>query len=68
VLDHDYPVSHGSDHGASESVYLADPDGNGLELYWDRPVEEWPLTPEGTFAPISFPIDLETLLSAIPRR
>ena len=63
VLDHGHPVSHGSDHGATESVYLTDPDGNGLELYWDRPLEEWPRTPEGTLAPINFPLDLETLLS-----
>ena len=67
VLDHDCPVSHGSDHGATESVYLQDPDGNGLELYWDRPVEEWPRTPDGAFALISFPIDLETLLSELRR-
>ena len=37
LLDHDYPIDHGTDHGANVSVYLADPDGNGIELYYDRP-------------------------------
>jgi catechol 2,3-dioxygenase len=36
-----------SDHGVSEALYLQDPDGNGLELYWDKPEQEWPRTPEG---------------------
>ena len=67
VLDGDYPVSHGSDHGASESVYLTDPDGNGLELYWDRPVDEWPRTPDGALALVNFPLDLDALLSELER-
>jgi catechol 2,3-dioxygenase len=66
VLDREHPVSHGSDHGSSESVYLTDPDGNGLELYWDRPLEEWPRTPDGALALVNFPLDLDTLLGAIP--
>ena len=41
LLDHGYPVDHGSDHGGTVSVYLADPDGNGVELYYDRPRAEW---------------------------
>jgi catechol 2,3-dioxygenase len=41
LLDHDYPIDHGTDHGANVSVYLADPDGNGIELYYDRPRAEW---------------------------
>jgi catechol 2,3-dioxygenase len=64
VLDHGHPVSHGSDHGASESVYLTDPDGNGLDLYWDRPLDEWPRTPTGALALVNFPLDLDTLLGA----
>ena len=64
ALDAGHPVSHGSDHGASESVYLRDPDDNGLELYWDRPVEEWPRTPDGELALVNLPLELETLLSA----
>jgi len=45
VLAEGHEISHGSDHGANEAVYLKDPDGNGLELYWDRPRHEWPLGP-----------------------
>jgi catechol 2,3-dioxygenase len=56
-----HPLSHGSDHGGSEAVYVADPDGNGLELYWDRPVAEWPRTPDGRLALVNFPLDLEAL-------
>jgi catechol 2,3-dioxygenase len=67
VLDHDHPVSHGSDHGASESVYLTDPDDNGLELYWDRPVGQWPRTPDGALALVNLPLDLDVLLGALSR-
>ena len=42
-----------SDHGVSEALYLRDPDGNGVELYWDRPKEQWPRTPAGELAWIS---------------
>jgi catechol 2,3-dioxygenase len=41
LRDHGYPVDHGTDHGANVSVYLTDPDGNGIELYYDRPRAEW---------------------------
>jgi catechol 2,3-dioxygenase len=41
VLDHDYPIDHATDHGATVSVYLFDPDRNGLELYYDRPRSDW---------------------------
>ena len=41
VLAHGYPIDHGTDHGATVSVYLADPDGNGIELYYDRPRQDW---------------------------
>jgi catechol 2,3-dioxygenase len=41
VLDHGHPIDHGTDHGATVSVYLADPDGNGIELYYDRPRQDW---------------------------
>src|ERR1700741_885017 len=42
LRDAGYPLTGASDHGVSEALYLDDPDGNGLELYWDRPREEWP--------------------------
>jgi len=53
-----------SDHGVSEALYLRDPDGNGVELYWDRPQEEWPVTPDGELAMYSRPLDLPGLLQA----
>jgi catechol 2,3-dioxygenase len=53
-----------SDHGVSEALYLADPDGNGVELYWDRPREAWPMTAEGTLAMVTRRLDLEDLLGA----
>lgn len=55
-----------SDHGVSEALYLRDPDGNGVELYWDRPKEQWPRTPEGDLAMVSKPLDLESLLKETP--
>jgi catechol 2,3-dioxygenase len=41
LLDHDHPIDHASDHGGSVSVSLSDPDGNGVELYYDRPRADW---------------------------
>src|SRR4026208_1515344 len=55
-------VDGASDHGVSEAIYLRDPDGNGLELYWDRPREQWPRTPKGELAMITEPLDLNQLL------
>ena len=52
-----------SDHGVSEALYLRDPDNNGIELYRDRPKQEWPRTPSGELAMISAPVDLEALLA-----
>ena len=51
-----------SDHGVSEALYLRDPDGNGVELYWDRPREQWPRTPGGEVAMFTHPLDLNRLL------
>ncbi len=51
-----------ADHGVSEAVYLADPDGNGVELYRDRPREEWPRDPSGGLHMVTEPLDLEGLL------
>jgi catechol 2,3-dioxygenase len=64
VLDAGIPIQGASDHGVSEAIYLADPDGNGLELYRDRPVEEWPRQPGegGHVAMFTRPLDLDALL------
>lgn len=51
-----------SDHGVSEALYLRDPDENGVELYWDRPREQWPLQPDGTLAMYTRRLDLDALL------
>lgn len=51
-----------SDHGVSEALYLRDPDQNGLELYWDRPREQWPVDAEGNLAMVTAHLDLEDLL------
>jgi len=53
-----------SDHGVSEALYLRDPDDNGVELYWDRPREQWPRMPDGGLAMFTRPLDLEALLQA----
>jgi catechol 2,3-dioxygenase len=53
-----------SDHGVSEAVYLSDPDGNGIELYWDRPEEQWPRPPDGQgVAMYTRPLDVQGLLA-----
>jgi catechol 2,3-dioxygenase len=51
-----------SDHGVSEALYLRDPDQNGVELYWDRPREQWPLGPDGKVTLFTRPLDLNSLL------
>jgi catechol 2,3-dioxygenase len=53
-----------SDHGVSEALYLRDPDGNGVELYWDRPEHQWPRTPDRKLAMFTRPLDLEELLQS----
>jgi catechol 2,3-dioxygenase len=60
------PLSGASDHGVSEAIYLADPDGNGIELYRDRPREEWPHDPDGKVAMMTIPLDLNALLAEAP--
>jgi catechol 2,3-dioxygenase len=54
-----------SDHGVSEALYLRDPDDNGVELYRDRPEEEWPRTPDGELAMTLAPLDLQGLLAEL---
>lgn len=61
-----WPLDGASDHGVSEALYLRDPDGNGLELYRDRPEAEWPRTADGQLAMVTRPLDLEALLAEPP--
>jgi len=56
------PLDGAADHGVSEALYLHDPDGNGVELYRDRPSEEWPRDKDGTLAMFNGPLDLGRLL------
>jgi catechol 2,3-dioxygenase len=63
VLEAGVPLEGASDHGVSEAIYLRDPDGNGLELYRDRPREEWPRDPSGALRMTTLSLDLEALLA-----
>ncbi|MFD2938042.1 VOC family protein [Spirosoma flavum] len=65
LVDAKYPITGASDHGVSEAIYLNDPDRNGVELYWDRPQEEWPRKPDGSIEMYTHPLDLEGLLGEI---
>src|SRR4029077_15010052 len=56
------PLDGASDHGVSEALYLRDPDDNGVELYWDRPQDQWPRTTDGGLAMFTRRLDLEALL------
>ncbi|HEU5341464.1 VOC family protein [Edaphobacter sp.] len=58
------PLDGAADHGVSEALYLRDPDGNGVELYWDRPEKQWPREANGELAMYTHPLDLEALLRA----
>ena len=58
------PLQGASDHGVSEALYLSDPDGNGIELYVDRPQDQWPLTPDGELQMVTKRLDLQDLLAA----
>lgn len=65
LRDARYPLTGASDHGVSEAIYLDDPDGNGVELYWDRPREMWPKAPDGTINMYTKPLDIQDLLSEL---
>jgi len=60
-----YKLSGAADHGVSEALYLNDPDGNGVELYWDRPREEWPAKPDGSLEMYTRHLDLDNLLAEL---
>src|SRR6187549_3376711 len=62
LVDARVPLDGASDHGVSEALYLRDPDGNGLELYWDRSREDWPREADGGLAMTTRPLDLDNLL------
>jgi catechol 2,3-dioxygenase len=59
------PLEGASDHGVSEALYLRDPDGNGLELYWDRPRAEWPRAADGSLQMVTERLDLNQVRAAV---
>ena len=59
----DYPLTGSADHGVSEAIYLDDPDGNGVELYWDRPQAQWPRAADGSVQMYTRALDLNDLLA-----
>jgi catechol 2,3-dioxygenase len=61
----DYPLTGASDHGVSEALYLNDPDENGVELYWDRPRDLWPINEKGTVDMFTKPLHLQNLLKEL---
>jgi catechol 2,3-dioxygenase len=65
LMENKYPVTGASDHGVSEAIYLNDPDQNGIELYWDKPREKWPLNPDGSITMFTHSLDIENLLKEL---
>jgi len=67
LIEAEIPLEGASDHGVSEALYLRDPDDNGVELYWDRPKELWPRTPDGKLAMVTERLDLRDLLNELQK-
>ena len=65
LVDYGVAIDGASDHGVSEAIYLRDPDGNGIEIYRDRPREDWPRDADGSFAMTNAPLDLRALLREV---
>ena len=64
LIEADIPLDGASDHGVSEALYLRDPDDNGVELYWDRPRDQWPRTANGAIDMYTRPLEIESLQKA----
>ncbi len=62
LIDHGVPIDGAADHGVSEAIYLHDPDDNGIEIYVDRPRDQWPRRPDGSLSMVTRPLDLDGLL------
>jgi catechol 2,3-dioxygenase len=65
LLDAGYPLTGAADHGVSEALYLNDPDENGVELYWDRPQDQWPKKKDGSLEMFTLALDLDALLKEL---
>ncbi|SLN56976.1 Catechol-2,3-dioxygenase [Roseovarius litorisediminis] len=66
VIEAGIPIEGAADHGVSEAIYVSDPDGNGVELYVDRPKAEWPRDADGNLTMVNDPVDLDALLAEAP--
>jgi catechol 2,3-dioxygenase len=64
LMEANYPLTGASDHGVSEAIYLDDPDKNGVELYWDKPKDQWPWDSKGKLQMFTEPLDIEDLLKS----
>ncbi len=67
VIAANIPLDGASDHGVSEELYLRDPDQNGVELYWDRPRDQWPKKPDGSLHMFTRALDLQDLMKELER-
>ena len=67
LAEAEYPLTGMSDHGVSEALYMNDPDGNGVELYWDKPKEKWPVDAQGNLQMITEALDIKDLLAELDR-
>ena len=65
LIEKNWPLTGAADHGVSEAIYLDDPDENGVEIYWDRPRENWPKNPDGSIQMYTRGLDLQNLLSEL---
>lgn len=65
LLENDYAITGAADHGVSLAIYLDDPDGNGVELYWDRPKEQWQYHPDGSIVMFTEHFNLDNLLKEL---
>ena len=65
LVDAGYPLSGSADHGVSEAIYLNDPDHNGVELYWDKPKDQWPQKADGSLDMYTQTLDIEDLLKEL---
>ena len=63
VIESGIPLDGAADHGVSEAIYLRDPDGNGVELYWDRPEIQWPRDDDGGLEMVTMPLNIGALLA-----
>ena len=67
LVDHNWPINGASDHGVSEAIYLRDPDQNGVELYFDRPRDQWPKTEEGAVTMFTKRLDFDSLMAELEK-